>query len=139
MIHYFLTFWLSLGALSSPAGGELSVRVEGIKTIQGDIYMAVYNRADGFLEIENAVATKIASVTGKQVLIRFRNLKPGYYAIATYHDKNRDGKMNKNLVGIPTEYYGFSRDARARFSAPSFEAAKFYYKGDNATTVIHLK
>ncbi len=139
MIHYFLTLWLSVGMLSNPTTGELTVSVEGVRTIKGKIYMAVYNRADGFLKVENAVATKIAPVTGKRVLIRFRNLKPGYYAIATYHDKNNDGKMNKNLVGIPTEYYGFSRDARARFSAPSFEAARFYYKGNNATTVIHLK
>lgn len=139
MIHYFLTLWLSMGMLSNPTAGELTVSVEGVRTIKGKIYMAVYNRADGFLDVENAVATKIAPVTGKRVLIRFRNLKPGYYAIATYHDKNSDGKMNKNLVGVPTEYYGFSRDARARFSAPSFEAARFYYKGNNATTVIHLK
>lgn len=139
MMHYFLTLWLSMGMLSNPTAGELTVSVEGVRAIKGKIYMAVYNRADGFLDVEKAVATKIAPVTGKRVLIRFRNLKPGYYAIATYHDKNSDGKMNKNLVGIPTEYYGFSRDARARFSAPSFEAARFYYKGNNATTVIHLK
>ncbi|WP_299463084.1 DUF2141 domain-containing protein [uncultured Microscilla sp.] len=138
MIHYILTLWLSLGMMNYP-NSELSVSVKGIQTVKGKIYMAVYNRAEGFLEVETAIATQITPVTGKQVVIRFRNLKPGYYAIATYHDKNSDGKMNKNLVGVPTEYYGFSRDARARFRAPSFEAARFYYKGGNATTVIHLK
>lgn len=138
MLHYLFALWLSIGNITSSAS-ELLVTVQNIKTVKGKIYMAVYNTKKGFLDIEQAVTTKIATVKGKRVVIRFKNLKPGYYAIATYHDKNNDGRMNKNLMGIPTEYYGFSRDARARFSAPSFEDAKFYFKGGSMSTVINLK
>ena len=39
-------------------------------------------------------------------------------------DENKNGKLDKNLFGAPTEAYGFSNNARETFSSPSFEAAK---------------
>lgn len=59
----------------------------------------------------------------------FNDVRPGTYGISAYHDENKNGKLDKNLVGMPTEDYGASRDARGTFSAPSFEDAKFDYKG----------
>ena len=138
MLNYLFMLFLGWTTAITPAG-ELAVTVKNIQTIKGDIRIAVFNREESFLKSGKAITHSITKVTGNKMTMRFRNLKPGYYAIATYHDKNSDGKMNKNILGIPTEYYGFSRDARARFSAPGFDAAKFYYKGGNSTTVITLK
>jgi uncharacterized protein (DUF2141 family) len=56
------------------------------------------------------------------------NLKPGTYAIAVFHDRNKNGKLDKNIFGAPTESYGFSNNARSTFSAPSFSAASFELK-----------
>ncbi|HAS40636.1 MAG TPA: hypothetical protein DCS93_09160 [Microscillaceae bacterium] len=141
MVHYLFALMMTWGAMTAPkpVAGELVVTVQNIKYNRGKIYMAVYNRKEGFLEVKNAVATNVTKVNGNKAVIRFKNLKPGYYAIATYHDKNNDGKMNTNMFGVPTEYYGFSRDARARFSAPSFEDARIHFKGGNMRTVINLK
>jgi len=141
MVHYLFALMMTWGAMTTPkpVARELVVTVQNIKYNRGKIYMAVYNRKEGFLEVKNAVATNVTKVNSNKVVIRFKNLKPGYYAIATYHDKNNDGKMNTNMFGVPTEYYGFSRDARARFSAPSFEDARIHFKGGNMRTVINLK
>lgn len=141
MLHYLFILFLGWNIVTVPATptGELAITVKNIKTIRGDIRVAVFNSEDDFLKPGKSITNKIVKVTNNKMVIRFRNLKPGYYAIAIYHDKNSDGKMNKNLLGVPTEYYGFSRDARARFSAPSFDAAKFYYKGGTSTTAITLK
>ena len=145
MLHYLFALMLSWGAISTPTppkeplAGELIVTVQNIKYIRGKIYTAVYNRKEVFLKVNNAIATNITPVKGNKAVIRFKNLKPGYYAIAIYHDKNNDGKMNKKMFGVPTEYYGFSRDARARFSAPTFDDARIYFKGGRMNTVINLK
>jgi uncharacterized protein (DUF2141 family) len=55
----------------------------------------------------------------------FSKLPAGSYAVAVYHDKKNNKNLEKNYLGIPTEAYGFSNNARRTFSAPSFEEASF--------------
>jgi uncharacterized protein (DUF2141 family) len=47
--------------------------------------------------------------------------------------------MRKNVIGIPTEVYGFSNDARNMLSAPSFDQAAFTYQGGTMDITIHAK
>ena len=49
-----------------------------------------------------------------------------------------NGKFDTNRLGVPTEGYGFSNDAKAFFSAPSFRAASFSYDGRNVDMTISL-
>jgi uncharacterized protein (DUF2141 family) len=44
-------------------------------------------------------------------------------AICAYHDKNDNGRLDKNVFGIPTERYGFSNDPKRGFGPPTFEQA----------------
>ena len=55
----------------------------------------------------------------------FKKLRHKAYAIAVFHDLNSNGVLDKNPLGIPLEPYGFSRNARNTFSAPSFGQASF--------------
>jgi uncharacterized protein (DUF2141 family) len=48
-----------------------------------------------------------------------KDVPPGKYAIACFHDANSDGKLNTNLMKVPVEDYGFSNDARGTFGPPS--------------------
>ena len=48
---------------------------------------------------------------------------PEQFAIAAYHDENGDGELNRNRLGIPTERYGFSNNARGLTGPPSFQEA----------------
>ncbi len=50
-------------------------------------------------------------------------LKPGYYAIAQYHDENSDHDFNRTLF-VPKEGFGFSNDAPTSIGLPSFEAVR---------------
>ena len=45
----------------------------------------------------------------------------------------------KNALGIPLEPYGFSRNARARFSAPPFEDAKIRELKNNLEIQINIQ
>ncbi len=58
----------------------------------------------------------------------------GRYALAFYHDEDGDGRFNRNLVGLPTEGYGFSRDAPATFGLPDF-ADVVFTAGAGSTTL----
>jgi len=50
-------------------------------------------------------------------------LKPGYYAIAQYHDENSDHDFNRTLF-LPKEGFGFSNDAPTSVGLPSFASAR---------------
>jgi uncharacterized protein (DUF2141 family) len=43
--------------------------------------------------------------------------------------------LDKNYLGIPTEAYGFSNNARRTFSAPSFEEAEINLNTDLAISI----
>ncbi|MEI8362483.1 MAG: DUF2141 domain-containing protein [Betaproteobacteria bacterium] len=68
-----------------------------------------------------------------------KDIPSGKYAISVFVDSNQDSKLNKNLLGIPTELYGFSRDARSLFGPPTFAESAFELSDDTTTQIIHLK
>ena len=120
---------LAVVALMAPAfasAADLVVRIEGVRSADGNIRVAVHRRAAGVDFPDSAGAVKAAmrpaAETGDLV---FAGLPPGDYAIAAFHDEDRDGDLNTNLLGMPTEGYGFSNDARGMFGPPGFDAAAF--------------
>ena len=68
-------------------------------------------------------------------IIHSISLPPGRYGVTVIHDKNANGKLDSNIVGIPTEPDGASRDARGRMGAPAFEDAAVDVQGDTALTI----
>jgi uncharacterized protein (DUF2141 family) len=40
------------------------------------------------------------------------------------------------MLGVPTEYYGFSNNARRTFSAPSFGESSFNLNKDVKQTIV---
>jgi uncharacterized protein (DUF2141 family) len=69
----------------------------------------------------------------------FEKIAPGVYGISAFHDENKNGKLDTNIVGYPTETYCASRNARNMFSAPSFDDAKFDYKGGRKRLEARMK
>ena len=68
--------------------------------------------------------------------VTFWNIPYGEYAIKVYHDANNDDKLNKNFLGMPTEEYGFSNNARGSFGPPSWDDAKFMF--NSAKDTLHI-
>ncbi len=93
----------------------------------------------GLFQAHNWLGTPSKPAWGKirngRAVCVFTDVKPGTYAISAFHDENKNGKLDTNLVGMPTEDYGASRDARQPFSAPRFDDAKFAYQSG----VVRLK
>ena len=69
----------------------------------------------------------------------FAQLHPGRYAVIVIHDENDNGRLDENIIGVPTEGYGFSNDARGFLSAPSFDAAAVTIDGEDRNVVISLQ
>ena len=126
---------LLLGLVSSAFGQHsLEVTITNIQENKGDVYLGVYNSKTGFPDQDKTFKNTIVQAEEGSVTITL-DLPIGNYAISVYHDANRNGKLDKNMFGAPTEYYGFSNNARSLFSAPSFEACKVALPNTKSITI----
>ena len=73
------------------------------------------------------------------VSFTFPHVAPGTYAIALLHDENENGKADRALGMMPTEGFGFSRDAKVRMGPPRFEDAKITITGEPAQFPIRMR
>jgi len=80
----------------------------------------------------------VIKIRDTQARCDFEDIAPGTYALAVVHDENMNGKLDTNWLGIPTEGYGFSNDAKAMLGPPSFSAASFTYDGQDMELTISL-
>jgi uncharacterized protein (DUF2141 family) len=127
---FFLAVYLIVSSSSLENGVSLEVNVIGIMTKEGNVHVALFREQDSFPAHGNQFKGQVIPVKNTMVTAFFTNLKPGTYALAVFHDKNKNGKLDKNIFGAPAEYYGFSNNARSTFSAPTFSAASFELKKD---------
>ena len=129
----FLTFILLFSGVKTH---KLSIHISGISKIKGSLFIAIFRATDDFPVFGKQFKGIVKEVEGKSQNYNFDNLPEGEYALAIYQDENRNKILDKNLLGIPTEIYGFSNNARRSFSAPSFQEAKFKLNKDLQQTVF---
>lgn len=122
-MNVFLSL-LSLIILNhSSTSYDLTINVKGFPSSKGEAYIAIYRATDDFPVFGKQYLGKAIAIKNNEARIIFTGLSAGSYAVAVYHDINNNNVLDKNYLGIPTEAYGFSNNARRTFSAPSFAEA----------------
>lgn len=116
------------------------MKILDIRNSTGVVACALFESSVGFPTdyLHSATNIMIIKVRDKQARCDFEDMPPGAYALAVVHDENMNGKLDVNWIGVPTEGYGFSNDARALLGAPSFSAASFPYDGRDLDLTISL-
>lgn len=128
MTHCFRACCVALFALCAAKplyGAELTLNIAGISGNEGRIMIAVLASEAAFDGDEPAAAQVIVPAREPEISLSTDALAPGHYAIRVMHDRNGNGDLDTNLVGMPTEPWGFSNDARGSFGPPSWRAASF--------------
>jgi uncharacterized protein (DUF2141 family) len=105
------------------AAEDLTVEIQHVTPNSGPVMVAVYDKAQDFPAPQKGLTGQAIEAHADSAVAIFHGLAAGRYAVAAYQDLNRNGKFDKNFLGLPTEPYGFSRDARGSLGPPSFEAA----------------
>ena len=109
---------------------QLSVTVNGFKTQEGQVCLSLFDSGAGFPSGgERALATQCIPLQDTAPAISFDLPIPGDYAVAVFHDANNDGTLNLNMLGIPREGFGFSRNPRISMRPPKFEEAAVAVNG----------
>lgn len=119
-----LSVFAAAGASADTAQTAVRLRFPGLNG-GGKVVVALFADEGRWRAREGALRSVEAPVSGASVEAVFQGLPPGRYAVMAFHDRNGDGRLNTLPVGLPTEPYGFSNDARGVFGPPSWRAAQF--------------
>ncbi|MBV1775422.1 DUF2141 domain-containing protein [Burkholderiaceae bacterium DAT-1] len=117
-------------------GAELQVEVKGVEEASGMVQVALFNSEGTWLN--KRFTSMSASARKGTVSVTFKDIPMGDYAISVYHDVNGNGKLDSNFIGMPSEPYGFSNDAKGMFGPAKFEDAKFKVEGKETAIRINL-
>ncbi len=93
-------------AAASAAAPCVQVEVHHLRAGQGHLMLAAYGSADSFGK--QALSTRRVAVVDTQMRIEWCGLAGETVAFMGYQDLDNDGKMGRNLVGMPTEPWGSS-------------------------------
>ena len=115
---------------------NIIVNVEHIISAEGSINVSIFNSEKTFLNTPFLSKSKDAN-TGEMVF-EFEGVPNGEYTISIYQDMNKNGELDKNLMGMPIEPYGVSKEGRSMFGPPNYNDAKFTLAKENTRLSIRL-
>ncbi len=133
---------LALGLLAAGLGatahaqtaapGCAAVEVQNVRPSQGHLMVAAYASAEDFSK--KPVTTQRLAAGEQTMRFTLCGLSGSAVALTLYQDLNSDGKMSRNLLGMPTEPWGSSGTPGAM--GPTWEGARVAL--DGSTVVVRM-
>jgi uncharacterized protein (DUF2141 family) len=123
---------------SAPTDATLVVKIENVAP-KGIVRLGLYTQSLYPYDNATPVASADVPAAGGETIVTLRNIPVGTYAVEVYQDLNSNGKMDWNVLGLPKEPYGFSRDARPGLSKPDFSRVKFDVVPGLNSQSLHLQ
>lgn len=125
-------FMLAIFAVMSASArseevGTLTININGFPNNNGVVRVGLYNSEAAFAGKGKAFREVKIQVKDKKAICEFKNIPQGEYAIRLFQDEKMNGKLEKNLVGMPTEAYGVSNNVKSKTGPPKYENAKFKF------------
>jgi len=116
----------------------LTLEISGMSPMEGFVMIGLYD-SEAAWDDGRAVAGSRAEVGGETITAVFTDLPAGSYGVKMYHDTNSNGEMDTNLMGIPSEPFAFSNNARGSFGPPPWSSAVFEVEPDSAVHAIRFE
>jgi len=133
MTFIFLFQFLFPSLMDVPAGCRLSATIVDIEEVSGKMAIQLLDeKGDVYKEFW-------IPVTSRTLTLAVDDLPKGDYALKFFHDANNNGKMDKNWMGIPTEAFGFSNDAKVFMGPPDLKEMLFPVNGQTTITIKSRK
>ena len=129
MLKIITTIAFFICSLMSAQNVNLTVSVSGLKSNTGILKVGLYNSEGTFLKSTYKSIT--SEIKSNGATVTFVGIPKGEYGISTYQDENSNGKLDKNMMGIPSEDFACSNDAKGFMGPPKYEDAKFNVNKDS--------
>ena len=135
-----LALLANLAALLPAIGNaaDLTVELHGVRVQTGMLRLAVVDGQAGWDGKAKPAASREQRPSHDTAKFTFAGLAPGVYAVMVTHDENGNGILDTNLVGLPTEGYGFSNNPRV-MRKPTWDEARFLLDAAGTTIRIELR
>jgi len=137
-----LSLAAGVGSVAGQAASTtVSLKIQGFQGTDGQALVALYDSADSWLNVPKAAQLVRAKITGAELSLDLKGVKPGSYAVSVIHDANANDKLDMRWLPYPKpkEGSGTSNDAEPKAGPPKWEAAKFDITGAPAVLTITLK
>ncbi|SEO38856.1 Uncharacterized conserved protein, DUF2141 family [Duganella sp. CF517] len=118
------------------SAATIEVKVSSVVGGRGKVNVAVCDK-ERFLK--DCLYSGSAPAQAGETVVTIQNVPKGTWAVLAYQDENQNDKLDRNLIGIPSENYGFSRDARGKFGPPDFSDAAIDVRDDAMAVTIKLR
>lgn len=90
---------------------------------EGQLMVALFDGPAGWLRTPREGARRPLPPAGEPLRVEFTGLPDAPVAVSVFIDRNGNGRLDSNAIGMPIEPYGFSNDAAGSFGPPRFEQA----------------
>lgn len=114
-------------------GQDITVTIENIANNRGHVVIGLHT-ADTFMKAEG-LQQAAAKVKDGKVIVTFKNVAPGNYALLALHDENDNNKMDFEPNGMPMESFGLSNNP-ILMGPPAFSDGKFEVVNENVELTI---
>jgi uncharacterized protein (DUF2141 family) len=118
---------------------EVVVRITGVSEPLGQVGCSRFASAAGFPMDNSGARVVWQPADTKGVVCRYADVPEGSYAVSIGHDLNGNKRVDTNFIGLPTEQWGVSNNARPSLRAPRFDEAVFKVAADAKEWVIDIK
>lgn len=123
MLKHFITILLLVSSLGIAQNSNLTVNVSDLKDNTGALVADLYNSKENFLK--KSYKTGSSVIKSNSATVTFTGIPEGEYTVIVYHDKNKNGKLDKYLIGMPKEPVACSNNAKGFMGPPKYKDAKF--------------
>ena len=129
---------LMAAQVTTDTGTVLELKITDLKNTRGKVLVSLFIDEASFLKTPyKTVAVDISEA--KEALARFDGLKAGAYALAVFHDKNDNGELDTNFLGIPKEGYGWSNNPKPTFRAARYDECMFTIATGSDTLSLEIQ
>ncbi|MBK8574467.1 MAG: DUF2141 domain-containing protein [Elusimicrobia bacterium] len=114
------------------SAAELEVRIDYPPT-DGAVVAWLFDSPNTFVDLRDPARVVVLSDRGNTPT-PIKDLPAGEYALVVFHDANSNGLMDKNFIGIPREWLGFSNRYWPE-GPPTFLRAAFTLAADETKII----
>lgn len=136
----WFTGLLAIFFLTNSYGQNTHINISGIRSEKGQIILNVFKNNEDYEQgkvYKKFVFEKKKIQNG--IMTISCDLEQGIYGITLIDDENKNGELNKNLIGIPKEGFGFSNFFMEKLKKPAFNDFKLAVKPQDNKVIIKVK
>jgi uncharacterized protein (DUF2141 family) len=125
-------------AAEAQDANTISVPINGLRNSKGAVRCGLFNSANGFPKPGQQVLAATTPIANQKATCVFTTIPPGTYAVVVFHAENNETGITTNMLGIPKQGYGFSRNPSTLTGAPAFADSAQPFTGAAASWPITL-